>query len=294
MLAELRGLEGTSRSTKEHTLDEGHIEWRRLLTELERPASPVLTTTSLGQEDDPRRMLAELASLASVDRDADMPTSEDSEEDIDVEVLRARIEDLRSHMVHDASQTEPNRAEPGTTIQYNTRQDIVGDSPALPCPVTISYAIALQLEHSACQWEYAQEWTRFLFSSGLDGYEAQQHQDLAVLRAENSLKRIVEDYIEVEQRIRQREEDTKLQRRLVVSNLAAGADEQALYELFRKYHHQIDTITFLPDRDPLRRTQTAHIDMSSKETAMRASYLTGAVYGLIVDIRLAVEKQEEY
>jgi hypothetical protein len=34
--------------------------------------------------------------------------------------------------------------------------------------------------------------------------------------------------------------------------------------------------------------------MSSKEAAMQASYLTGAVYGLIVDIRLAVEKQDKY
>jgi hypothetical protein len=276
MLAELRGLEGISRSTEERILDEDALEWRRLLTELDRPASPFLTTTSVGQEDDPRRMLAELASLASVNRDADTRTSEDSEEDSDVGVLRARLDDLRSHMVHDASPTESIRAEPETTVQHNTRHDSVGDSPALPCPDTISYIIALQLEHSACQWEYAQEWTRFLHSSGPGGYEAQKHQDFTVLRAENSLKRVIEDYMEAEERIRQKKEDTKLQRRLVVSNLAAGADEQALYELFRKHYHQmyvvLDQSFFHPMLTPVsqrhhhfsprQRSSEAHTDCS--------------------------------
>ena len=50
-------------------------------------------------------------------------------------------------------------------------------------------------------------------------------------------------------------------------------------------------ITFLPDRDPLKRTQTAHIDMSSRKAAIQASYITGHVYGLIFDVKLAVERE---
>jgi hypothetical protein len=46
----------------------------------------------------------------------------------------------------------------------------------------------------------------------------------------------------------------------------------------------------LPDRDLVKRTQTAHVDMYSREAAIRASYMTGSIFGLVLDIRLAVEE----
>ena len=44
----------------------------------------------------------------------------------------------------------------------------------------------------------------------------------------------------------------------------------------------------LPDRDPLKRTQTAHVNFSSRKTAVQASFISGQVYGLIFDVKLAV------
>jgi hypothetical protein len=51
-------------------------------------------------------------------------------------------------------------------------------------------------------------------------------------------------------------------------------------------------IALLPDRDSLKRTQTAYIDMSSRKAAIQASYTTGEVYGLIFDVKLAVEQKD--
>lgn len=65
-------------------------------------------------------------------------------------------------------------------------------------------------------------------------------------------------------------------------------------------HHQetlfIDNtsveITFLPDRDALKRTRTAHVELSSRNAAIGASYITGQVYGLKFDVVLAVELED--
>jgi hypothetical protein len=48
-------------------------------------------------------------------------------------------------------------------------------------------------------------------------------------------------------------------------------------------------IAILPEREPAKRTKTAYIDMYSREKAVHASYEVGAIYGLIVKIKLAVE-----
>lgn len=48
-------------------------------------------------------------------------------------------------------------------------------------------------------------------------------------------------------------------------------------------------ITLLPDRDPLKRTQTAYIDMASRKAAIQAAYTTGEIYGLIFEVKLAVK-----
>ena len=48
-------------------------------------------------------------------------------------------------------------------------------------------------------------------------------------------------------------------------------------------------VTLLPDHDSVKRTRTAHVDMDSRKAAVRASYEFGAIYGLLVKIKLAVE-----
>lgn len=44
----------------------------------------------------------------------------------------------------------------------------------------------------------------------------------------------------------------------------------------------------LPDRDALKRTQTAYVDFCSRKSAVQASFLSSQIYGLIFDVKLAV------
>ncbi|KAF1929548.1 uncharacterized protein M421DRAFT_31736, partial [Didymella exigua CBS 183.55] len=118
----------------------------------------------------------------------------------------------------------------------------------------------------------------------LDNDEAQREKkEVAVAHTEEALQKTIASVMHVEVENRRKAEATKLQRRLVVSNLAAGADVDEMERLF----WTVD-ITFLPDRHLLKRTQTAHVDFCCRESAVQASYVSGQVYGLIFDVRLAM------
>ncbi len=104
---------------------------------------------------------------------------------------------------------------------------------ALPGPLTITaldkraieFAIALELERTACEWEFAKGWTTYIFSSGLEGQQAQQNKIAMIARATKNLESIIHRCTE--------EEREKLACRLIVSNLAtdAGEDEVRSYAL---------------------------------------------------------------
>ena len=48
-------------------------------------------------------------------------------------------------------------------------------------------------------------------------------------------------------------------------------------------------IRFLDEREPIKRTRTAYVDMYTRELAKRASRFIGHIFGLLVDINLAVD-----
>ncbi|KAJ8107456.1 hypothetical protein OPT61_g8856 [Boeremia exigua] len=102
LLAELRGLSTTANSPQAHDNDTGQDreEIGRLRTELDEAYSLIHTTALTRESDDPRAMLAELATLSAhtfqntshPDREDD----EDDEDDEDIALLHARLQDLRS------------------------------------------------------------------------------------------------------------------------------------------------------------------------------------------------------
>jgi hypothetical protein len=51
-------------------------------------------------------------------------------------------------------------------------------------------------------------------------------------------------------------------------------------------------LKLLPERDSVKRTRVAHIDMLTREAAIRASYMSGSIFGLVLDIKLAIDKDE--
>ncbi|KAF9692623.1 hypothetical protein EKO04_009519 [Ascochyta lentis] len=293
MLAELESLRDAEHVSDSQSNDEGDDDIGPKLAELDRPASPPLTTATAPTDDDPRQKLTELAVLSVTGRrevSSNINEDEHDDDDDDINILRMRLQNLRSYFDVSPQIVPGSHAQLERVADHHAQGEIVEGFGARIKPEVMPYVIALELEHSSTQWEHAQRWATYLFGSGLNSYEAHKDRDIAVAHAEDALKKIICSVLEVEEGLRHKEEETKPQKRLVVSNLAAGADEQELERLFRKHRFEIVNIDLLSDRDPLRRTQTAHVDMSSREAAVQASYLTGHIYGLIVHIKLAVEQ----
>ena len=302
MLAELRNLERTARAPQLQIKDEddGRNDIKRMFAELNRPSSQVKATV-MDDDRNAGRMLVELDTFsAPSSQEGIASTNEDNEDDADINTLWTRLQNLRS-VSSDCADTD------GSIGCISEDKTVAAPATRLHSQV-VPYVIALKLEQSNTQWEIAQGWTTYLFSSGLDSYEAQKEKQTAATKAENTLKGVIDSVMQVEEDICRKEEQTKLHRRLIVSNLAAGADEEALERAFWEYRnemqgpqtmssitnadsHSVD-IVLLPERDPLKRTQTAYIDMSSRKAVIQASYTTGEVYGLIFNVKLAVEQND--
>ncbi|KAF3038855.1 hypothetical protein E8E12_008335 [Didymella heteroderae] len=287
LLAELSRLR-ESRHLREVEVNDavhGGDESRQMLADFDGLSRPTRATATA--YDDPRGMLEELLTLSAPGpRELRSPATDDFEDndDDDINTLRARLERLRS---------SSDKSEPPILASTHSDEDRIEtvDSADLS-PEAIPYVIALVLEHSGCEWEVARGWTRCLFGSGLDSYEAQKEKEIAVARAEEALQKTIASVMEVKEENRRKDEETKLQRRLIVSNLAASADVEGIECQFSQYRYDIVEITMLPDRDPLKRTRTAHVDFASRKTAVQASYISGQVYGLIFDVKLAVPVEQ--
>ncbi|KAJ4380150.1 hypothetical protein N0V86_004459 [Didymella sp. IMI 355093] len=300
LLAELSSLSEAIHLSEAEDSDAAHEgeDSRQMLAEFDRPALP--TRAIATTYNDPREMLEELLTLSAPGpQELRSPTSEDFEddEDDDVNALRARLERLRPS----SDRSAPSAPVSVGLDEGKTETTISADLP----PEAIPYIVALELERSGCEWEVVQRWTRCLFSSGLASYEVQRDKEIAVAHAEAALQKTIASVMEAEEENQRKEEETKLQRRLIVSNLAAGADTEEMECQFWQYRYDMQVpiaplaatqsanrnslaITLLPERDPLKRTQTAHVDFASRKTAVQASYMSGQVYGLIFDVKLAV------
>lgn len=96
-------------------------------------------------------------------------------------------------------------------------------------------AVAVQLQHTDAQSEYIMNWTTHLFSASCNGYMTSQHKEYIVNRAVGKLDSIIRDTLAEESQYRIKEGQAKLPYRLVVSNIAAGADEHDVVEMFSEF-----------------------------------------------------------
>jgi hypothetical protein len=233
MLDELRNLERIGRAAQLQIKDEddGRNDVRRMLAELDRSSSQVKATV-MDNDHGAGRMLAGLdTSSVPSPQEGSSYTNEDNEDNADIDKLWARLQNLRS-VSSDRTITD------GTIGHISEDKTVAAPVTRLHSQVAM-YVIALKLEQSNTQWEIAQGWTTCLFSSGLNSYEAQKQKQTAVTKAEDTLKRVIDSVMQVEEDIRRKEEQTKLHRRLIVANLAAGADEEALERVFWKYRNEM-------------------------------------------------------
>ncbi|KAF1953829.1 hypothetical protein CC80DRAFT_595399 [Byssothecium circinans] len=259
------------------------------------PGAPV---TSASEKDDSKPLLVE-----SETKDAtlsDQPVYQHTE-DNSLGTLRTGFEAIcspspltsESELLHDRTQTQPPPRVELPVLPHSLQSETVQHQAMDLSRELLPRAIALRLEQAAIQWDKVQGWTEYLFSDGPNGHVAQREEDIFMQNAFAQLEELKQKNLEDEAIQLATEEQACLPRRLVVTNIAADADEEELEELFKDFKWEICRITILDERDPVKRTQTAYIDMDRREAARFASFIFGFIYGLRVDIRLAVENTGE-
>jgi hypothetical protein len=112
-----------------------------------------------------------------------------------------------------------------------THRDIAG----MLDPGSIPYVVALMLESAGIKWEEAMGWCTFLFSSGMDGYEAVKEREEMVKHEEAKLDVLIKQTLEEMKEDFAREEKKRLPFRLIVSNLAADIDTDAIRIFFKDF-----------------------------------------------------------
>lgn len=169
-------------------------------------------------------------------------------------------------------------------------------------PEIVPYAVALMLEVSNCKWEHVKSWSTYLFGSNTDEFHGKWEVE-SMIRNENEQLIGTGGYV-----VGEGDKKRQLARRLILSNLAAGVDEESILVFLAKYRSnmlvcqhasstQLGTnmdvnsrrVTLLSERDPVKGTRTVHVDMDSRRAAVYASFQHGHIFGLVVKTKLAVE-----
>lgn len=142
-----------------------------------------------------------------------------------------------------------------TEVSMGDRQER-GSSEKIPSAL-LRYTILLQLEQIACPWKEVNDWTAQLFSNGSTDNRAEQHQDdlpgetaaetfSAAKRAHGSIGSKPIPYSEEitsktkqDQPAHEKEEQAEHLHRVIVNNIAAGADKEDVLLLFYDYKYDM-------------------------------------------------------
>lgn len=184
---------------------------RKMLADLERNLRSPSVAVTHEIEDDLDRLRAEMASLL---------LESDGEDNND-----GTVDMPSSPMLRQAAETEDSKAphEPKVALEKDGLPSVV----------------ALQLEKTGCNWEQVKAWTEYLFSNGLNGYTAQKEKEAIIQRAELELEQTKEYVLSEEAVYRAAEEKASLPFRLLVTNIAADADEEELAVLFWDFRFEM-------------------------------------------------------
>jgi hypothetical protein len=143
----------------------------------------------------------------------------------------------------------------------------------------------------------------------MDGYKAKKEREEMVKQEEVKLDAIIKQTLEEDKKYLAAEEKQRFPFRLIVSTsprtsirMRSASSSRTLPGTCKlplpftpnlKGNHAnllfSVEVTLLPERDPVKRTRTAHVDMDSRKATVHASYEVGGIYGLVAKIKLAVE-----
>jgi hypothetical protein len=202
-----------------------HHDPERMLAKLSKPS---LFPESMASEENPKAMLAELKQevhlvvRGAVDGGNDNLEASRAKLSATVSPLHGRSAGsyLGSDMI--VSDTVATAHLEGSNI------GLALDRTSIP------YAVALALENADCRWEDVNYWTEHLFSSGSNGYVAQQQKNDTIKQVEEELDALVQAVIQQEVQRRQTEETERLRCRITVSNIAADAGEEEVRLFLRR------------------------------------------------------------
>lgn len=214
----------------------------QLLAEIQNCLSALGSMVGPGDEDnddDAKAMLAAIEARASgIDRDdqskllGDVQRMSLEAQDESSGDIHAELEALHSKLMNPMTSV-PDRLSVSDHVQ------VAQPSSAGLEKAVIPYVISLQLEKVGLPWEQLRSWTTYLFSSGLESHEACRKKEKIVKQADDQLNAIIKQALGDESNYLEAENLARMPCRLVVSNIAAGAEEDDLKKFFWPLRYQM-------------------------------------------------------
>jgi hypothetical protein len=213
-------------------MDRENTDARDLLAQVESGSAEKHggTDTHSEEYDDPSRLLAELESLEVsnahlISKYKGQYNSDSQNDAIDPVELRCRLENLlaRSKEGETSSNMRQFVDDHTKDVQNVGTSDLTAPL-ASPDNKILPYVVAATLEDQGSRWEWVKFWTTYLFSNGPEDYGTRPLDEAAVLQAAKTLDEIIKKTM-----------DEMSRRRLIVRNIAAGAEEQDLQKVFSKF-----------------------------------------------------------
>jgi hypothetical protein len=226
----LRDSQGRTSSTQE-------VVVRSTQDEVYETALDMTVETSSADDNDPRRMLAEIENLSNNDpkkmlAELECTSSAANFSKTDGDDLVA----LRAGLTNWLSPLDDQQLP--TVESLHAKLSSNQDEVAPVCPKElIPYVIALELEMSGQEWEKALFWTEYIFGSGSNSHKAEQERAAVIAQAEKELNALIEYTLQEEDNYQRAENIRRLHRRVIVSNIATAAGVGDLKEFFYGFHN---------------------------------------------------------
>jgi hypothetical protein len=215
------------------------VRFQKLWEELHTPT--VQTPQAiLGDDDDkdPRSM------LAAIEKESALAHANDPKwmlAELERDVGRdnnKRLEAFRARLVGALPPSPGHTSGAQKVTEANTTSTAKGsdvDSLVALDKNFVPYVVALQLEIAGLPWEELQGWTTYLFSEGFSSYKACQERDAIVKRADEELNETIAQVTEESKHYLSIQNKARLPCRVIISNIAAGAEVEDLQEFFHSF-----------------------------------------------------------
>ncbi|ORY12159.1 hypothetical protein BCR34DRAFT_614215 [Clohesyomyces aquaticus] len=147
----------------------------------------------------------------------------------------------------------------------------------------IAQEIGRFLDAQGVDWRPIDAMTRFFWGDGPGSLKDQRQVQADLEHAFSEWEKIANIELEEQKEYEKRQRDAHLYTTVIVSNIAADAEVNDILELF--WDFKVANVTFLVDREPLKRTRVAEVELYDKRSAECAVRIIqyGYIFGLKVE-----------